>query len=130
MRGVTQTHEGWPHGNCVQASYATLLGVPLNAIPPLDPGTCEIFGEEQGNRERAWLASIGYDLMELQAPLGGALPQALLDCMPEEPHLMSGMSKRGFGHRCVGVAGRLVWDPHPSRDGLLNVYSVGILVPL
>jgi hypothetical protein len=43
---------------------------------------------------------------------------------------MSGISPRGYGHRCVGIGGKLVWDPHPSREGLLTVYSIGMLVPL
>lgn len=130
MIPVTQTQFGWPNGNCVRASYASIFELPLNAIPPMDPGTCESLGEQQGDRERAWLTSVGYNLVEISAPEGGALPQSLLDCVPQEFHLISGLSSRGFGHRCVGYGGRVVWDPHPSRDGLLNVYSVGILVPL
>jgi len=128
---VTQQVTGWPHGDCVRASYAAIFEVPLEAIPQFDPATADAVGKEQGDLERAWLASIGYDLVEISTDHPEKnLPQSLLDCMPEVPHLMSGISPRGFGHRCVGIGGQLVFDPHPSRAGLVSVYAVGILVPL
>jgi hypothetical protein len=131
MRGVTQDVTGFPHGSCVRAAYATILGVPLEAIPPLDPDTAMRNGQRQGDRERAWLASIGFNLIEIAAHPDNELAPEVLDCIPENmTHLMSGISPRGFGHRCVGIGGRLAWDPHPSREGLLTVYAIGILVPL
>jgi hypothetical protein len=129
MRGVTQRTEGWPGGECVRASYATLLGVDIDLIPPLDPGTAARKGQDQGNMERAWLSSIGLDLVEIAVDPYDTIPQEVLDCVPEVPHLMSGISPRGYGHRCVGIGGQVAWDPHPSRAGLLTVYSVGLLVP-
>ncbi len=133
VRPVSQTVTGWPSGNCVAAAYSSLLGIPIERIPRLDPGAAMRAGQEQGHRERMWLASIGYDLFEITAGPGpdDELSQDVLDCIPEDlPHLMSGISPRGFGHRCVGIGGRLSWDPHPSRAGLVSVYSIGILVPL
>lgn len=132
MRPVYQRVEGYPYGECVRASYATILGIPINDVPRFDPAACDEIGEKQGNRERRWLASIGIDLLEISTESDGTLPQEVLDCIPEElgPHLMSGISPRGFGHRCVGIGGRLVHDPHPSRAGLLTVYSIGLLVPM
>jgi hypothetical protein len=87
-------------------------------------------GREQGDLEREWLASLGYDLFEIAVPPDQELPEEVLECVPPVPHLMSGISPRGFGHRCVGVGGKLVWDPHPSGEGLVTVYSVGLVVPL
>lgn len=127
--GVTQRVEGFPHGECVRAAYATILGVPIESVPRFDPATCEAVGEEQGDRERRWLASIGLDLVEVSSE-PHELPQEVLDCMPPVPHLISGISPRGFGHRCVGVGGKVVFDPHPSRAGLVTVYSVGLLIPM
>ena len=126
----SQRIEGWPNGECVRAAYATILGMPIDAVPRLDPAAAAADGQDQGDREREWLASIGLGLVEISAPPEEGLPQEVLDCMPEVPHLMSGISPRGFGHRVVGIGGRLLFDPHPSRDGLVTVYSVGLLVPL
>jgi hypothetical protein len=130
IRPQTQRIEGWPYGECVRASYATILGVPIDLIPRLDPGAAMEDGQDQGDREREWLASIGLGLVEIKARPDEALPPEFLACMPEIPHLMSGISPRGFGHRVVGIGGRLLFDPHPSRDGLVTIYSVGLLVPL
>ena len=130
MRPVTQRVYGFPHGDCVRSSLATILGLPYESIPRLDPGAMRP-GEEQGDRERAWLSSIGLNLIEIKTDPDKNLPQEVLDCVPRDmTHLMSGISPRGFGHRCVGVGGQLAFDPHPSRAGLVTVYSIGILVPL
>jgi hypothetical protein len=108
-----------------------VLGCSIDEVPPLDPDTAAQLGVEQGVLERSWLASIGYDLMEIGVDADSELPQEVLDCIPEDlTHFISGVSPRGFGHRCVGVGGELAWDPHPSREGLVTVYSVGFLVPL
>lgn len=130
MRPVTQRVYGWPYGECVRASYATILGVPIDCVPRLDPGSM-LAGEEQIDRERAWLASIGLGLYEIPTDPDPRreLPQEILDCVPEVPHLISGISPRGYGHRCVGIGGRVFFDPHPSRDGLNSIYAVGLLVP-
>ena len=130
MRGVTQRIEGWPRGECARASYATLFECPIECIPRLDPEAAAQVGTTQDILERRWLASIGLDLVEYSVPPDKTIPQRVLDSMPQIPHLISGVSPRGFGHRCVGFGGRVIWDPHPSRAGLVTVYSVGLILPL
>lgn len=129
MRPVTQRIEGWPNGECVRAAYATLLDLPIDQVPRLDPGISEIMGQEQGDRERMWLGSLGYELIEIGCDPQYSLPPELLAQLPRVPHLMSGISPRGFGHRVVAIGGQIVHDPHPSRAGLISVYSVGFVVP-
>ena len=128
--GVTQRVEGYPYGECVRATYATLLGLPIERVPRFDPAVCDALGQEQGDRERQWLTSLGFDLVEIGVEPPAELPPEILACVPNVPHLISGISPRGFGHRCVGVGGRVAWDPHPSRAGLATVYSIGLLVPM
>lgn len=126
---VTQRVEGYPFGECVRATYAAILNIPIEVVPRFDPASLSP-GERQGDRERRWLASIGIDLIEISVPHDEELPQEALDDVPQIEHLISGVSPRGFGHRCVGFGGSVLWDPHPSRAGLVTVYSVGFLVPL
>jgi hypothetical protein len=46
-------------------------------------------------------------------------------------HLLSGTTVRtannGYHHVVVGMGNEVVWDPHPSRAGLLEVLSWGIM---
>lgn len=126
MTPTTQRSEGYPYGECVRATYATLFDLPIERVPRFDPAA--LAGRDQRSCERQWLASLGYELKEIsRAPQG--LPRAVLDAVPPVTHLISGVSPRGFGHRCVGFAGKVLFDPHPSRKGLSCVYSVGFLVP-
>ena len=46
-------------------------------------------------------------------------------------HLLAGNGQRGCLYSVVGVKGQIVWDPHPSRPGLLgtpNDWEYGLLV--
>lgn len=129
MIPVMQRIEGWPNGECVRAAYATILGLPIDAVPRLDPGISAAAGQEQGSRERMWLSTLGLELIEIGCDPRYSLPDEFLDSLPEVPHLMSGISPRGFGHRVVAVGGQIVHDPHPSQAGLVTIYSVGFLVP-
>lgn len=129
MTPVTQRVEGWPFGECVRASYASILDLPIEAVPRFDPASLRP-GETQRERERAWLASLGLGLLEVRAArVGDEIPDEVLDAVPQWTwHLVSGTSPRGLGHRCVGRGGRVAHDPHPSRAGLLTIYSVAFLV--
>ena len=123
-----QRVEGWPLGECVRASYATIFDKNIDDIPRFDPGYLN--GRDQRTAERNWLATMGYELEEITTSADDQLPQEVLDSVPPCLHLISGRSPRGFGHRCVGWRGQVVHDPHPSRAGLVTVYSIGLLVPL
>lgn len=132
---VTQRIEGWPYGECVRASYAAHLGLPIESVPRFDPASLRP-GEEQLDRERAWLSGLrlpaapnGFDLFDWSVPPEEELPREIIDRAPPREHLISGISPRGFGHRCVGWGGRVLWDPHPSRDGLATVFSLLFVVP-
>lgn len=123
MRLVEQTAEGFPWGNCVRASWASLLGVPIEVVPDFDPG--HLGDMDQLEAERAWVRGLGFDLVVVSAK--EEKPHVPSDVV----HLMSGLSPRGpFGHRCVGRGGELVWDPHPSHHGLQELWSYTFLVPL
>ncbi len=108
MRRITQTiivgdGSGLP-GNCLQAAVASLVGHDLDAVPhfALYPDWFE--------RLAAFGHNLGYSV-QLRPP-------------PERPAqvfgLLFGPSPRGVSH-AVAVEDAIVWDPHPSRDGLVSV---------
>lgn len=111
MSEVTQTicagdQEGVP-GNCLQAAVASLLDLPLAAVPHFVtflwwPQALELWARGEG-------------LTYHEEPT---------DTIPERRCIVGGKSPRGFAHAVIGEGGRIVWDPHPSRDGLVTITDV------
>lgn len=113
-------------GNCVQAAVASLLELPIDAVPHFCDGL-DGDNKEETRRINAFLRERGETIIDI------AFAADKLDewiALWEETgtqffHLISGTSPRGFFHCCVGLNGRVVHDPHPSgggvspRDGLL-----------
>lgn len=134
-RGIDQTilaSDPVRMGNCVSACVATILGLPLEQVPHfVEYGLClgdsseDVGGVSNGN---AWWAMLlgflyghGYDLVELDS---------VDDAERGEHLLVAGMSSRGVLHQVVYRDGGLWHDPHPSRDGVLDVQEVLALRPL
>ena len=123
MHFVEQTKFNYPAGDCVRAAWISLLGLPPSLVPDFSPGVLGN-GVDQLEEERKWIRGLGFDLVVVPAR-GDAIN------VPDHVwHLVSGLSPRGWGHRCVGRGGKLVWDPHPSHLGLVDVWSYTFLVPL
>lgn len=133
-KAVKQNRLGAPYGNCLEACYATLLGVPLQAVP--DP------------RTKAEDEDDAYDLLPERIPVlrkwlhdqftlcavgaEGDSPPGVLLRTKDVPlfWIASGPSERGLQHACVYSNGALLFDPHPSNAGLLEVTHWTVLVPL
>lgn len=100
------------YGNCLQAAFASLLGMPLEAVPHF-----VAFGSWD-TALALWLADIGLTRIVEERD---SIPTTGL-C------LVSGMTVRGVRHTVVAIEGE-VWDPHPSRAGLETVDEVWWLEP-
>lgn len=101
MKPVNQTRDG-ATGNCLQACIASLLDLPLDAVPD--------FGTAAGQ----WLRFARYMNQHGLQPV---------DVTPvahpyNAYYLVTGTSPRGVNHACVALNGRIVHDPHPSDAGL------------
>lgn len=129
MIPVTQTQLHDPangkHGNCLSAVLASLLHIPIETIP--------VFSSKD-----TWLK----DMNAWLRPRGLAyisFPQDGFDRMLSDfgiigvHHEIYGGTTRftDVGHACVGHDGQLVFDPHPSRDGLnASVEGHGLFIAL
>jgi hypothetical protein len=133
MRAVTQDRMGSPWGNCLEACYATLLGVPIEEVP--DPR--DLCGEDTCAADvlklrvqaiSDWLAQ-EFGVAVVRGD--GAKPPGVLLRRSDVPLLWiaSGPGPRGYNHATVYSNGNLLWDPHPSRAGLLSVTMWSVLVP-
>lgn len=118
------------YGDCQRAVIATLLDLPISSVPH--------FLQEANNEAEAFWEGIqtfcaahGFAYLEIPAITG--LGFWGLDDLPY--HVISGPSPRGNGlyHSVVGRGRTVVFDPHPSRAGLLgtaDAWSYGFLVKL
>lgn len=123
MIPVTQTKlyrpeghpEGRQRGNCQRAAMASLLEIGIDDMPPFEE---EIGSGGFWHAISEWLKGRGLRLHDY-----GRKPPAGY-CMAYGPSL------RGVSHAVVCLDGEMVFDPHPSRDGLLEVRMYEGIVPL
>lgn len=117
-------------GNCVSACVATLLGVPIDRVPHFVEYGLALGDEPEDkvSNGNAWWAMMlgyfygaGYELVEV-AGIG--------DAEQDEYLLVAGMSPRGVLHQVIYRDGHLWHDPHPSRDGVIDVQEVLAVRPL
>lgn len=103
MVPVDQTTYGLLDGNCFSACVASILEISIEDVPIfLGPGGDLRFWQ--------WLGAQG---------LAASLYRSA-SYVPPGFSIAGGPSKRFAGrmHACVALDGRIVHDPHPSRDGL------------
>jgi hypothetical protein len=92
------------YGNCLQAAVASVLRLPLDAVPHF--------------AAFHWWP---------QALTMWAYGRGLKVCgerttsIPDRLCIVGGISPRGVDHVVVAHGGRVVWDPHPSHDGLVSI---------
>lgn len=111
VREVTQTITYSPdreaegiYGNCLQAAVAALFDKPLDAVPHFSaflwwPDALALWAKGEGYRVK------GERTTEI----------------PQRRCIVGGRSPRGVPHVCVAEGGQIIWDPHPSRDGLVSI---------
>lgn len=109
MIPVDQTKFGMPDGNCMAASVASVLELPLETVPNL------------ANLE--WLSILAAFADEHGLCLRvSAVP-------PPGDAIACGDGPRGFQHAVVVRHGQVVHDPHHERAGLVNVHHYISFVP-
>lgn len=114
MTPITQTRVG-DDGNCLPACIASILEIPLSAVP-------ELGGDDE------WLDNLngflaGYGKRYTRVAAKG-------DVAPVGYHTVEGISPRGGLHACVAKDGQLVHDPHPldgTGRGLVEPKWWGVL---
>lgn len=113
-------------GNCMSACLASILELPLDQT--IDTTTDEV-REVVGYHEsiRLWLADRGLKFHTVVPAEGEEEAAELVGVYS----ICSGGSPRGsFSHAVVCKNGRLVFDPHPSDDGLTDMRYHEVIVPL
>lgn len=99
-------------GNCLQAAVASLLELPLDAVPH--------FVEYEDWEERLRDFCLAHGFRALMRPPTEHVPYGMA----------WGPSERGVRHAVCWVDGVIAWDPHPSRAGLLKVTELIAFEPV
>lgn len=127
LREVTQRYladdpTGVP-GDCVSAAVASLLDREPHQVPHFIAAS-DIDSRVWWYALKGWAASNGWNVTRR-----GLLPRQENVPLPTFG-LACGPSERGVSHAVVAVDGEIVWDPHPSRAGILRVFAWGQSVSL
>lgn len=105
------------HGDCQRAVIASLLELPITEVPHfLQQAKGDAAGFWEGLQ--SFCRSKGFAYLTVPARSGAAF----FGADDGVYHEISGPSPRGNGvtHAVVGRDGQVVFDPHPSRAGLLG----------
>ena len=92
-------------GNCMQAAIASLFGKPLDSVPNFAAFQC------WSCAIRLWASGLGLNFCGNRDK----------NNPPEGLCIITGKSPRGYGHVCLFQDGQIIFDPHPSRDGLISI---------
>jgi len=122
MKPVDQTKLHDPEngilGNCLAASLASLLELPLSEVPEFE----DMMGKSDWFQALTdWLKELGFTLLEWREEAWTWLPGY---------YLANGISERGLSHTVVYKGDALAHDPHPSRSGIKKVNAAWALLPI
>lgn len=148
-----QVRTGYGRGQCTEAAIASILGVPLEAVPDLWAGP-DVPDDAPAHVHQpierllamwAWLKS-DHDVMLCGVRLSVRMPVEVawersiytmaragfhVDSLDWSAyHLASGPNPDGHGHYVVCNLGRVVHDPNPKQRGIINAEHIQWLVPL
>jgi len=98
------------YGDCQRACVASLLEIPIEEVPHfLETGIDADFNKKYGE----FLESRNLFQLIINANSSYIFP---VKCY----HFIYGLTERGTLHGVIGLNGKMVHDPHPSRSGLLE----------
>lgn len=115
-------------GNCMAAVVASLLNLTIDSVPNVET----LFHIEGGYWQEVLMTfckSVGYDwgtddrFRVFHDDLYGSsdgIREELFEQCSNKHYIISGKSPRGVFHVCIYLNGEMVWDPHPSREGLVT----------
>jgi hypothetical protein len=116
-------------GNCLAACIASLLEMPISEVPNIET----LYGIDDNYYWEVlwrWLGHLGYELStddrfrvyHDKEYLKGDYRQIdeLRRFLKDKYYLISGKSPRGIQHVCIYQNGKLIHDPHPTKEGILT----------
>lgn len=109
-------------GNCLAACIASLMELPITEVPNVET-LYEINDNYYWEVLWKWLGHLGYELSaddRYRCFHGDENKSEYIDQLKNQYYLVSGKSARGVYHICIYSNGKLIHDPHPSKEGLVT----------
>ena len=107
------------YGDCLKTAVASILDLPIDAVPDFNGPNYEWNDQNAELREFAATLGLGYAALMLKGS-----PEDVLRYMavsfPQGVYLMAGKSARGFYHTVICKGGEFLHDPHPSNEFLID----------
>ena len=124
-------------GDCFRACIASILDLPIEEVPhtmAYDEHLVEDGGQWYSHLN-AWLKLRGKAYLSMN--IDHEHPSTWFQNIEHRVavyHVLSGLGPRGHNHSVVACNGRMVWDPHPSRAGLVGpmkddgMWEIGLIL--
>lgn len=114
-------------GNCLAACVASILELPITEVPNVET-LFNVSDTYYYDVLYSWLKSLGYEygtddrfkVFHKNKYFNEENREALKAYCKNKYYLVSGKSSRGVTHLCIYKNGKLVHDPHPTKEGLLT----------
>jgi hypothetical protein len=116
MKPIDQTTFGDPGGNCFSACVASLLELPIEAVPYF------MADDDWYSSFQRWLAARGLYALTFSLTTTSSLKEAGF-------YILGGRCSRG-SHAVVARGTEIAHDPHPSREGLTTIEDATMLIPM
>jgi hypothetical protein len=124
-------------GNCYAAAIASILELPISEVPNVET-LFHIDGAYWAEVMHTFLNSNGWELLTdnryrcfhpdlystMESPVEVDFDDwidQLKDELRDKFYLVSGNSTRGIMHITIWQNGKMVHDPHPTRDGIIDL---------
>ncbi len=110
-------HTDKQKGNCFAASLASILEIPINKVPEFE----DMNPDEWWFNFIDWLKTKGFTIIHWDKEVELPGYYLVMGTSPRNPKI---------NHQVIFKGGKMVHDPHPSRDGVVDIKEVMVLVPL
>lgn len=123
------TGEEVQRGNCYAAAIASIMELPITEVPNVET-LFEIDGSFWAEVMHTFLNSKGWDLAtnnwfkvfhDGRYGIEEGKRSEMMEYCQNKFYLVSGNTVRNIRHICIYQNGRLVHDPHPSKEGLVTL---------
>lgn len=128
MIPLMQTDLSFNTGNCGEACIASILEISLSDVPQLHDSDNPQDGNIYCKNLRSFLDQFGLSFIDLAMSEGHDPKDFFKDCWVIATGLSPRATEKWHNHAVVWRNGKIIHDPHPSGDGLVDIDTYGVFI--